>query len=101
MGFGHGLADNDFWMKKDTKIDGTYYYSYILVYVDDILILSEDPKTYMQMLSEQYYIKDNSIGAPHLYLGTQYKLVTSRSGNPAWSSSTDRYVKEATSIVFD
>ena len=101
MGFNHSLADNDFWMKMDTKIDGTYYYSYILVYVDDILILSEDPKAYMQMLSEQYYVKESSIGAPNLNLGTQYKLVTGRSVNPAWSSSTDRYVKEATSIVFE
>ena len=53
------------------------------------------------MLSEQYYVKESSIGAPNLYLGTQYKLVTGCSGNPAWSSSIDRYVKEATSIVFE
>ena len=88
-------------MKKDTKLDGTYYYSYILVYVDDTLTLLKDPKAYMQILSEKYYVKKSSIGAPDLYLGTQYKLVIGRSENPAWSSSTDRYVKEATSVSFE
>ena len=101
MGFDHSLADNDFWLKKDTKSDGTFYYSNILVYVDDILILSEDPKVYMESLSKRYYIKESSIGTPDLYLGTRYKLVTGRLGNPVWSSSTDMYVTEATSIVFE
>ena len=29
-------ADPDVWMKRATKEDGTPYYKYILVYVDDI-----------------------------------------------------------------
>ena len=101
MGFDHSLADNDFWMRKDTKPDGTFYYSYILVYVDDILIVSHAPTVYMDRLSKHYYVKKNSIGPPKLYLGTAYKQVTDRSGKKAWASSTDQYVREATSIVFD
>ena len=100
MGFYHSLVDKDFWLEKDTKSDGTFYYSYILVYVDDILILSEDPKIYIESLSKRYYVKESSIGTPDLYLGTRYKLITGRLGIPVWSSSTDVYVKEATSIVF-
>ena len=82
-GFDHSLTDNDFWLKRDAKSDGTFDFSYILVYVDDILILSEDPKIYMESLSKRYYVKESSIGPPDLYLGTQYKLVIGRSGNPA------------------
>ena len=100
MGSDHSLADNDFWLKKDTKSDVTFNYSYILVYVDDILILSEDPKVCMESLSKRYYAKESSIGTPDLYLGTWYKLVIGRSDNLVWSSGTDVYVKEATSIVF-
>ena len=93
--FEHSLANNDFWLKKDAKGDVIFYYSYFLVYVDDIRILSKDPRIYVESLSKHYYINESSIGTPDLYLGTQYKLVTGRSGNLAWSSSTDCYVKRS------
>ena len=99
MGFTHSLADNDVWLRKSAKPDGSFLYSYILVYVDDILIVANKPEEYMTTLSKHYYVKESSIGPPKLYLGTQYKLVTDRSGQQAWSSSTDTYVKEATGIV--
>ncbi len=38
LGFQTCLADNDVWIKAQTKLDGTECYAYILVYVDDILI---------------------------------------------------------------
>ena len=101
MGFEHSLADNDFWLRRDMKPDGTPYYSYILVYVDDILIVSCSPEKYMHTLSQHYYVKESSISPPKLYLGTQYKQVMDRTGRPAWSSSTDGYVKEATKVVFE
>ena len=51
MQFQFSLADNDVWLSKDTKSDGTSYYSYILVYVDDILMMSHDPSRYMKLLT--------------------------------------------------
>lgn len=99
MGFDHSLADNDVWFREDLKVDGSLYYSYILVYVDDILIVSESPNKYMDQLSKHYYVKDNSIGPPDLYLGTRYKRVKDRFGKTTWSSSTDTYVQEATKVV--
>lgn len=102
MGFEHSLADNDVWLRKSTNSDGSNaHYSYILVYVDDILIVAHKPEGFMNMLSKHYYVKESSIGPPNLYLGTKYKKVMDRSGRQCWSSSTDLYVKEATSIVFD
>ena len=99
MGFKYSYADNDFWMKPCTRPDGTTYYTYILVYVDDILIVSADPKKYMDQLKGEYYVKPESIGSPTLYLGAEIKKVKDRRGLPAWSSSSNKYVKEATTVV--
>ena len=38
-------ADPDVYMKKLYKTDGSKSYSYLLVYVDDILVISEEPQT--------------------------------------------------------
>ena len=46
-GFTYSYSDNDFWIKPETHPDDTIYYTYILVYVDDVLIVSEDPRKYM------------------------------------------------------
>ena len=101
MNFKFSLADNDLWLRRDTKPDGTPYYSYILVYVDDILIISHDPSKYMDQLKSRYYVKEASIGPPNIYLGAEFKKVTNRQGRSCWASSCNKYVREAVSIVFD
>ena len=101
MGFQFSLADNDVWLRKDIRSDGTNYYTYILVYVDDILICSHDPTRYMNQLTQRYYVKKDSIGPPSIYLGSTFKKVTDRSGSQAWASSSDKYVKEAVEVAFN
>ena len=44
------LVDSDVWLKAETSQEGKAYYAYILVYSDDILIIHEDPRRYMEML---------------------------------------------------
>ena len=39
LGFKASLADLDLWYKPMTSSDGFKYYAYILVYVDDLLII--------------------------------------------------------------
>ena len=73
MKFKFSHADNDVWMKKDMRPDGTVYYSYILVYTDDILIVSQDPKRYMDQLEASYYVKKESIKFPDIYLSSRVK----------------------------
>ena len=50
-------------------IEGVEYYAYILVYVDDILILDKDPKRFVQILEEEYTGKPGSIGESKTDLG--------------------------------
>ena len=75
MYFKYGLANNDVWMNADVHSDGTEYYTYILIYVDDILIVSDRPEFYMKQLEDNYYVKKESIGPPTLYLGAEIKKV--------------------------
>ena len=75
--------------------NGSSYYTYILVYTDDILIVSHNPTKYMAQLKANYYVKESSIGPPNIYLGSRVKLVKDRSGNRAYATSSDDYIKEA------
>ena len=38
-------VDSDVWMRPKTKPDGFKYWSYILVYTDDILAIDHDPQS--------------------------------------------------------
>ena len=99
MGFEFSLADNDVWFKRCSRPDGTEYYSYILIYTDNILIVSHSPSFYMTQIQQAYYVKKESIGPPTQYLGQQIKKVNDRSGRPAWASSSNTYVNEAVRVI--
>ena len=95
LGFQSSLADPDVWFKASVKPDGSKYYSYILVYVDDILIVDQNPKTYMDMLESKYTVKPSSIGEPKVYLGADIGKAYYPDGSYSWTMSSDSYVKEA------
>jgi Reverse transcriptase (RNA-dependent DNA polymerase) len=65
------LADNDVWMRRATDDHGVDYWEYVLVYTDDILAISKNPKAILDALSEHYMLKPESIGPPTQYLGAQ------------------------------
>jgi hypothetical protein len=108
MGFKASLADPDVWMAKDFKQEGSSiiagerfrgqaYYKYIFVYVDDILVLAENPKSIMDVLAKTYRLKEGSAGEPQTYLGAQIKKHTLQD-NPSkqvWAMSAEKYIKEA------
>ena len=53
----------------------------------------------MAQLKANYYVKESSIGPPNIYLGSRVKLVKDRSGNRAYATSSDEYIKEAIKVV--
>ena len=55
------LADNDIWYRADVKKDGAKYYTYICIYVDDILICSQDTNNYMAEIGSNFFLKPESI----------------------------------------
>ena len=90
-------ADPDVCLRAAVKAEGTRYYEYILVYVDDILALSTYPKTILVHLEQHYMLKPGSIAPPELYLGSsinRFKLPD----NPTktrWAMGSKNYVKDA------
>jgi hypothetical protein len=83
-------------MRSANKPDGTPYYEYVLIYVDDILAISHDPKSIMDSLAKYYTLKAGSVK------GAQIRTHTIDPGlepHTYWAMSFDRYVKHAVEEV--
>ena len=94
------VADNDVWYREGKHPDGSKFYHYICIYVDDILVISNQPKSIMLKIGEHFLLKDNSVGSPKMYLGTDTKLRLDDSGLPQyWILGSNSYLKEALRIV--
>ena len=52
-------ADPDVWIQAAVKPDSTKYYEYVLIYVDDILVISHRASTIMDNLS--HYLAERRI----------------------------------------
>ena len=87
------LADPDVWIKS--AIDKTWneYYTYILVYIDDLLILEKYPQNYMTMLESKYTVKPSFIGDPKLYLVDDVGKLLYGDGSYTWTIISDSYIK--------
>ena len=88
-------------MRKAVKpSDGTEYWEYVLLYVDDALAISHCPKEVFEKKIGKYWImKPTSIGQPKLYLGNKVSEVTLENGVTAWSFSSSQYVQSAIANV--
>ena len=71
MGYSSCLADPDLWMREAKLDDGTDYYEYILLFVDDCLVVSQHLKNSLNRLGKYYSLKPESVGPPKLYLGSK------------------------------
>ena len=80
------------------KPDGFKYYEMVLVYVDDILCISHDPKATIRGIQETFKLKDNKIEKPETYLGAQLAQVVI-GGQQCWTMSSHEYVKAAVANV--
>ena len=63
-------ADPDVWMRPAKKADGSTCYDYILLYIDDALVISERVESILQReLGRHFELKEESIRPLSLYLG--------------------------------
>ncbi len=91
------LADPDVWMRTSRRQDGSPYYEYLLVYVDDLLALSEQPQAIMNDVNSSFHLKPESVGPPDLYLVAKLRNLTLPNGVTSWCNSSHRSVQEAIS----
>ena len=99
LGFKSSLADPDLWYKAATDATGKKYYSYILVYVDDLLIIDKNPRRYMSQIQETFTVKPGSIEEPKTYLGADINKVYYSDGSYAWTMGSQTYVKKVVKNV--
>ena len=102
LGFFPCTADPDVYMKMKTKDDGTKYYSYLIVYVDDIICTDINPKATLSELGEIYQLKGGII-FPDIYLGNNIRKwkYTNTEGieNVCYAMGSSSYIKEAVRVA--
>ena len=93
-------ADPDVWMRPAIKSDGSKCYDYVLLYVDDALVISENAESILRNELGRYFeLKEESIGPPEHYLGGKVRKVQLENGVYAWAFSSFQYVQTAVNNV--
>jgi hypothetical protein len=95
MDFTPSLADPDVWMRAASKANGLQYYEYLLVYIDDVLILSHNPEPILRCIEKSYRLKGPA-SDPKTYLGAYIKQWSIENDHRnIWSISSSHHIKEA------
>ncbi len=88
LNFKSCLADPDVWLCTACRQDGEAYYEYLLVYVDDLLAISEQPQAILNDVNTYFHLKPESVGTPDLYLGAKLSKTKLPNGVTAWCNSS-------------
>ena len=100
VGYMSCKANPDVWIKSETEPStGFQYYSYVLIYVNDILAIHHDAMWCLNAIDKYFTIKPESMGDPDLYLGAKLRKVWMNNGVDAWAMSPAKYVKEAVNVI--
>lgn len=102
LGYTSTIGDPDVYRKAQRTPDGTEYYSYLIVYVDDVLCVHHNPKQTMDNLNTLFRLKDG-IEQPKMYLGADlrkwnYQRTDGTTGK-CWAMGSSSYIKEAVKIA--
>ena len=63
-------ADPDIWMRKTKRADNTDYWEYVLLYINDCIVISTDPEAIdCDEIRKYFLMKEASIGESDIYLG--------------------------------
>jgi len=95
MGFTPTKGDPDVYIRPAVGKDGFEYYEMIFVYVDDLLILSEDTDAILKLIDGTFKLKEGSAGPPKIYLGANIEPYELPDGTIVWSMTAKDYVKES------
>ena len=82
MNFEHSMVDPDIWLRMSTNSRGEKCREWIVVYVKDLLEISEDTKYIMDYFS-MYNLKD-TVSPPGRYLGANVGKWKCSDGSNCW-----------------
>jgi hypothetical protein len=94
LGFKPCLADPDLWMlASERPSDGHEYYAYVLIYVNDVLVMHHAAEEILLRINKYFKMKPGSIGDPDIYLGATIKKMHLHNDLEAWASRPLKYVR--------
>ena len=101
LGFTSCRGDPDVWRRPATKSDGSTYYTYVCLYVDDCLVIDEFPESIIRKeIGKFWTMKESSIGPPKIYLGNKVTKVTLENDDVScWSFSSSQYTQASVANV--
>ena len=101
LGFQSSRADPDVWFRLSKRTgSGDEYYEYVLLYTDDVLVISDNAeKVLREEIGQHFVLKEESIGDPGQYLGGKLRKVTLEDGTNAWAFGSSQYVQDAVANV--
>ena len=95
LGYESCKADKDVWLKAETgPSDGHKYYSYILLYVDDVLYIHHNGVGTINVIDKYFRMKKGSIGDPYMYLGAKLQKIRLPNDVDACAISPSKYIIE-------
>ena len=102
LGYDPTTADPDVYRKPEVDANGKEYYSYLIIYVDDVLCVHHHPKMIMDQIGQTFRLKNGFDEQPKTYLGTDVRNWTYERDNgtegKCWALGSQGYVKEALRI---
>jgi hypothetical protein len=99
LGFISSLADPDVWIRPSTIPEEQQdYYKYILVNVDDLLVISHRGTELLELLTDKYQYCLKDVGPPKRYLGAVVGRYD-KNGTSTWYLSAKDYLIKAIPIV--
>ena len=99
IGFRPSQADYDVWLRLSTKDSGEKYYKYVMVYVDDIIHISEHPMKLMLQFQDVFNYKLCEVTKLKHFFGAKIGKYTMDSGESTWYLSTQQYLKKVFLVI--
>ena len=95
-------ADDNVYLRLEKNEDGEEYYSYLVVYVDDVLSIDKDPDKVLNLLINGDYRLKEPPECPTMYLGadiSKYVIHDDATGTTCWAMSADSHVKKTIEVI--
>jgi hypothetical protein len=100
LGFTSSRTDPDVWLRLSKRSTGEGYYKYVLLYVNNVLVISKNADNVLQKeIGQHFVLREESINPPSQYLGGKLCKVTLKNGNKAWAFGSCQYVHSAVQNV--
>ena len=93
-------TDPDVWMQPSKKADGFPCYDYILLHMDNTLVISKTAEQILRGEIGNYFeLREELVGLPKICLGGHVQKVKLDNVMTVWSFSSSQYVRTAVKSV--